>query len=215
MNVTRESNRADRRYFGVVEAIVVDNLDDDGEGRVKVQFPWFDANTTTAWCRVCQFYAGPDSNGAFFVPELRSEVLVAFVHGDMRKPIIVGSLYNGVDKPATRREKNRDEKQLQTRSGHRITMVDTDGEEKIVIVDKSGNHSIEISTADSSIRITSAQGKLSLDAREIEIKATESLNIEAPEITEKASTSLTTSAGTIETKAQGDMVLQGSTINLN
>lgn len=215
MTSLMHSNRTDQRHFGVVEAIVVDNLDEDGEGRVKVQFPWFDENTTTEWCRVCQFYAGPNSNGAFFVPELQSEVLVAFVHGDLRQPIIVGSLYNGEDKPATSRKEKQDEKQLQTRSGHKITFVDTEDEERIVIVDKSGNHTIEIHTADQGINIRSTGGKLSLAADEIEIKAEKSLTIEAPTITEKASRSLTTEAGKIESSASGQMVLKGSTIDLN
>jgi uncharacterized protein involved in type VI secretion and phage assembly len=52
------SRSTDRRYFGVVEAIVVEN-DGDDEGRVKVKFPWFDGGATiTEWCRVSQLYAG-------------------------------------------------------------------------------------------------------------------------------------------------------------
>lgn len=215
MSTVSESTRTDRRYFGVVEALVVDNLDEGGEGRVKVQFPWFDEKTTTTWCRVCQFYAGPNQNGAFFVPEIDSEVLVAFVHGDMRQPIIVGSLYNGIDKPATVREKDRDEKQLQTRSGHRITFVDTQDDEKIIVVDKSGKHSIQISTVDNSIQITSSEGKLTLSANEIEIKANKTLNIDSPEITENASKSITTNAGKVQMEASGTMDLKGSMINLN
>ena len=46
-------------------------------------------------------YAG-NGYGSFFVPEVGDEVLVAFVQGDMRYPIILGGLYNGEDKPPTR-----------------------------------------------------------------------------------------------------------------
>ena len=55
-----------------------------------------------------QFYAG-NGYGAFFVPEVGDEVLVAFTHGDMRMPIILGGLYNGVDKPVTYRRVTRSE----------------------------------------------------------------------------------------------------------
>lgn len=215
MNVMSQITQGDRRYFGVAEALVVDNLDPAGEGRVRVQFPWFDENTTSEWCRVGQFYAGPKSAGAFFVPEIDAEVLVAFVHGDMRQPIIISSLYNGIDKPATTREQNKDEKQIQTRSGHRITLVDTEGEEKIVVVDKSGSNSIEFNTVDKSITIKSTDGKLSLAAKEIEINAEENLKIVANSIEESVKDSISTKAATIETVASGEIALKGSTINLN
>ena len=58
------------------------------------------------WCRVVQPYAG-NGYGAVFVPEKGDEVLVAFVHGDMRFPIVIGGLYNGKDKPPTARTASR------------------------------------------------------------------------------------------------------------
>ena len=36
--------------------------------------------------------------GAYFLPEVDDEVLVAFERGDMRFPYVVGSLWNGKDK---------------------------------------------------------------------------------------------------------------------
>ncbi|TWT91742.1 phage baseplate assembly protein V [Stieleria varia] len=195
-----QNNGTKRCYYGVAEAIVADVNDPAKEGRVKVRLPWFDEHTTSEWCRVSQFYAGPGASGAFFTPELNSEVIVSFIHGDMRQPIVLGCLYNGVDKPATHRDENKDEKQILTKGGHRITLVDTAGEEQIVIVDKSGSHTIEISTKDNSITVKSDGGKLTLAAKDIEIKADSSLKIDAAKI---------------ETTASGDMTLKGSTINLN
>jgi uncharacterized protein involved in type VI secretion and phage assembly len=205
----------DRRYFGAVEALVIDNVDPDGEGRVRVVFPWFDESTASDWCRVSQFYAGPNAAGTFFVPEINSEVLVAFIHGDMQKPIIIGSLYNGVDKPATARKENVDEKQIRTRTGHRITLVDTEGEEKIVVTDKSGSHSIEMSTADNSVTITSKGGKLVLAADEIEIRADSGLKVQANTLEESISQGRSTTAGRVETTAKGEMTLKGTHIYLN
>ena len=58
-----------------------------------------------------RLYAGA-GYGAFWIPELQDEVLVAFIHGDMRQPIVVGGLYNGVDKPPSHRADDKDEKVL-------------------------------------------------------------------------------------------------------
>jgi outer membrane lipoprotein carrier protein len=74
---------------------------------------------------------------------------------------------------------------------------------------------IEISTKDNGITITAKDGKLTLAAREIEIKADDSLKIEATTIEETASDSMTTNAAKIEAMASGEMTLKGSTINLN
>ncbi|HEU5130898.1 MAG TPA: phage baseplate assembly protein V, partial [Pyrinomonadaceae bacterium] len=106
---TSRSRTTDKRYFGVYEALVTAVEDTAKEGRVQVKFPWFDDKLATEWCRVRQSYAGNDY-GSFFIPEVGDEVLVAFVQGDMRFPIILGGLYNGQDKPPTSRSQQQDQK---------------------------------------------------------------------------------------------------------
>src|SRR5262245_64193000 len=90
------SRSTDQRYYGVAAARVTYVNYTQELGRVKLKFPWFDQNMETEWCRVRQFYAG-NQYGAFFIPEVGDEVLVSFIHGDMRLPIILGGLYNGKD----------------------------------------------------------------------------------------------------------------------
>ena len=197
----------------MTEATVTDVNDPEELGRVKIRYLRDDM--VSEWCRVSQFYAGPDSAGCFFMPEVDSEVIVAFIHGEFRTPIVLGCLYNGVDKPATHRDQERDEKQILTRAGHRITLVDTEGEEKIVVVDKSTKLSIEISTKDNAITIKADGGSMSLEAKEISIKADEALNIEASQISHKASSSISSEAPKIDGKASGEMTLTGMPINLN
>jgi uncharacterized protein involved in type VI secretion and phage assembly len=158
--MTRTVPRArstDRRYFGVVEAIVVENEGDD-EGRIKVQFPWFDGGaTTTEWCRVSQLYAG-GGYGSVFVPEKGDEVLVAFIHGDMRFPIVLGGLYNGVDKPPTARTDGRDQKIIRTKAGHEVLLDD-------------GNKEIRITTAEGGNVTVTATGEIKLTAKKVTVEA--------------------------------------------
>jgi len=182
----------DERFYGLYEGIVTSVKDDSRTGRVKIKFPWYD-NKTEYECRVRQFYAGKDF-GAFFIPEPQTEVLVAFIQGDMRFPVILGGLYNGKDKPPTFRDDDKDEKMIRTKGGHQITLDDTKGSEKIVILDKSGNNSLVIDSNGDSITITAKSGKLTLKASGgIEIKSDAGIKVEA----------------------SSSLNLKGSTINLN
>jgi phage baseplate assembly protein V len=178
MTAQSRSRTTDKRYYGVYEAIVTDVNDPAKEARVKVRFPWFDDQMVSEWCRVRQAYAG-NGYGAVFIPEPDDEVLVAFIQGDMRLPIILGGLYNGQDKPPTSRADDKDEKVIRTRGGHQITLNDTSGKEKITIVDSKEKNRIEIDTANDVIKIVSTTGKLILQANEIEISAKAGMKVEA------------------------------------
>ena len=192
MSAVPRSRSTDQRYYGVAEALVTDVNDPQQEGRIKLKFPWFDPDMESEWCRVKQFYAGNDY-GAFFIPEVGDEVLVAFIHGDMRLPIVLGGLYNGKDKPPTYRDNDRDEKMIRTKGGHQIILDDTNNAQKITIVDANGNNSIVIDTVADSITIKASNGKLIFQGNEIEIKSDTGITVEA-----------TTT-----------MDLKGQTINLN
>src|SRR6266536_1231299 len=81
---------------GVAVAQVTDVRDPDDLGRVKLKFPWMSDTFVSDWARVLQPGAGPQRGGVV-LPEVNDEVLVAFEHGDLRRPYVVGGLYNGVD----------------------------------------------------------------------------------------------------------------------
>lgn len=164
-------------YYGVASGIVEEIVDPDKEGRIKVSFKWFDDGTVTKWCRCAQLYAG-SRFGAFFVPEKGTEVVVAFVHGDMREPIILGGLYNRKLKPATDRQKDdeKDEKLIRTRAGHQLLFVDTEKKEKIVLQSKGGhrleltdgdNGTIEIRTDKGQRIVLDDRGTITIDAKTI------------------------------------------------
>lgn len=152
------SRSTDKRFYGVVQGIVTDVEDKDAkEGRVKVQFPWFDDQMETEWCRVRQFYAG-NGYGAFFVPEVGDEVLVAFIHGDMRLPVILGGLYNGKDKPPSFRSKDQDHKMIRTKGGHELLFDDTSSKQRVRIKTQGG-HSADLSDVDKKITLQSSGGQ--------------------------------------------------------
>jgi phage baseplate assembly protein V len=154
------SRSTDQQYFGVYEGIVSDVNDPGKEGRIKIKMPWFDPLMETEWCRVRQFYAG-NGYGAFFIPNVGDEVLIAFIQGDMRQPIILGGLYNGVDKPPSEDPR---ERMICSRNGHKIRFIDSTPSSgdmgALIIEDAHGN------------RITLSNGKIALSSVSIlEVKA--------------------------------------------
>jgi type VI secretion system secreted protein VgrG len=74
----------------------------DDSGRIQVQFPadnQGDITTDkTVWVRVIQPWAGPGW-GVQFTPRVGMEVAVAFLEGDVNRPVVVGSLYNSSNTP--------------------------------------------------------------------------------------------------------------------
>jgi len=158
MNAVSRTRSTDKRFYGVVQGVVTDVNDSDGqEGRAKVQFPWFDDQMETEWCRVCEFYAG-NGYGAFFVPEVGDEVLVAFIHGDMRMPIVIGGLYNGKDKPPTHRSADLDQKMIRTKAGNELLFDDTSGKQRVRITTQGG-HQADLSDVDQKITLQSSGGQ--------------------------------------------------------
>lgn len=189
------------RIWGVVIGIVTNNKDADGLGRVKVKFPWRDAADESYWARIATMMAGND-RGSFFLPEVGDEVLVAFDHGDVNHPYILGALWNGVDKPPVtnadgknniRKIKSRsgheiifddnnaqmkEKIEIHTKAGHKILLDDSAGQEKIEVVDKTGSNFVKIDSVQSSITIESAM-QLKIKSQMIEIEAGTMMTIKA------------------------------------
>lgn len=76
--------------------IVTENKDPKGWGRVRVKFPTLSEQHNSYWARMVQIGAGAD-RGFDCLPEIGDEVLVAFEHGDIHRPYILGGVWNGRD----------------------------------------------------------------------------------------------------------------------
>ena len=169
---------------GVVVGVVTNITDPEKLGRVQVKYPWLPkykgSDLSSNWARLATLGAGPN-RGIFFTPEIDDEVLIAFENGDVNYPYIVGALWNGKDKPpegkvvATNKVNQRI---IQSRSGHVITLDDTQGEEKITILDKTGKNSIEIDSKTNAM-LFKTDGDFTIDAGgKILIKSKQDLSIE-------------------------------------
>lgn len=206
---TQEHEAEASRIKGVVVGIVTNNQDPEDQGRVKVRFPWLSDEDESHWARLVTLMAG-NERGIYFLPEIDDEVLVAFLHGDIRFPYIIGALWNGKDlPPANNSDGENNIRVIKSRSGHVIILNDEEGKEKIEIIDKSKKNSIIFDTANNTITITTdkditlsaPQGTIKLDAQKIEMNSSAETKIEA-------------GAG-MEVKASATMNIEGATVNIN
>jgi uncharacterized protein involved in type VI secretion and phage assembly len=128
------------KVYGAVIGVVTSVEDPDETGRVRVAYPWLQDDVESPWARIVSFMAGGD-RGAVFRPEVGDEVLVVFEHGDMRRPYVLGGLWNGSDAMPEDRGADADNniRLIKSRSGHTIVFDDSDGSEVITVNDKHGN----------------------------------------------------------------------------
>lgn len=83
---------------GVYTGSVVDNLDPQQLARVLVRVPAVAETRSGVWARLATLMAGPD-RGTLFIPEVGDEVLIAFEGGDVRKPCLLGAMWNAKAQP--------------------------------------------------------------------------------------------------------------------
>lgn len=216
MLVDKDEERAKiKRINGVAPAIVTQNNDPEGLGRLKVKLPWLTDDSETDWVRMVSFMVGKEF-GAVFMPEVNDEVLVAFEQGDVNHPIVIGALWNMEDAPP---ETNADGKnhtkilkmrsghvisfnddsdggkahlEIKSSSGHTILLDDESGNEKVTIKDKSEENLISLDAASNTISIESG-ATIKVKGKKIEIEADSALSL----------------------KSNGTVTIKGTTVKIN
>ena len=207
-----DSGRDERdssRIFGVVTGIVVDIRDPANLGRVKVIFPWLaekreetvhveddEERAHSYWARMATLMAGP-KRGTFVIPELKDEVLVAFEHGQLDRPVVIGMLWNKEDMPPESMDADgkNDIRAFHTRSGHKVVFDDSKDKPSILIVDNTKKNSIFIDSKENKMEIKvegdltiTVGGKLTITAKtgitiessaDVSVKAQSNMNLEA------------------------------------
>ncbi|AQH02651.1 hypothetical protein A9R05_27365 [Burkholderia sp. KK1] len=200
----------DKKVYGVAIGTVVNNVDSTGQARVQLMLPWLPGYQP--WARLATLMAGM-ARGTYFVPMVGDEVLVAFNHGDVREPFVVGALWNTLDRPPSLSPTDAVTRRLvRSPLGHELEFDDalqtvtlkSNLLSKVTLAaDKA-----EISTPTASVTV----GKLG----DVTITAKTKLTLDAPVIEIKAKASLTVqSQGVATLKASGACVVQGSVVKIN
>jgi uncharacterized protein involved in type VI secretion and phage assembly len=174
------------RWYGAFPALVTDINDPEGLGRVKIALPW-SPDTAGAryetWARLATFMAG-DNRGSWFIPDVDDEVLIVFEGGDPRRPYVIGSLWNGKDKPPESMDgagKNF-KKVLRSRNGVKLTMDDSDGREQFIL-ETPGGQKVRLKDGPGAVEIVDSNGNsIKMEASGITITASAKVTINASQV---------------------------------
>lgn len=146
------------RWYGVYPAIVTDLVDPDAKGRIQVKFPSFGraGDTVRAWATLLTPYADQDQ-GLEILPEVDSQVVVAFEAGDPARPYIVGACWNGRQALPQSPEAANNKRVWKTRSGSQLEFDDTQGAAKVTLSMQSG-HKLVLSDAGQDVTLEHSNG---------------------------------------------------------
>jgi len=176
--------KIERRFYGKYRGIVVDNVDPEQLGRLKVMVPSVLGNeVVTGWAMPCLPYGGDMNQGIFFIPEVEAGVWMEFEEGDLEFPIWVGTFWSkpggeselpkpndpdGADQGSVQDPPTR--KIIKTLKGHTIQFEDADGEEMVTIVEATNGQVITLNQAGIIIKDGANSNTITFDSNGIKIE---------------------------------------------
>jgi uncharacterized protein involved in type VI secretion and phage assembly len=172
-------------FHGTYLAEVISVQDPDSMARVQVRLLNFDGigeQDGPIWARVAVPFAGAD-RGAFFIPDVGDEVLISFVQGDSRLPIVIGSMWNGAaSPPETISGDSVDRWTFVGKAGTRIAIVEeSDGQAQISLTTPNDEGSVLVtqeSNGKIEIKITSGS-KITIDSQGISLETPNKVKVQA------------------------------------
>jgi phage protein D len=189
---------------GVVVGVVTQNQDPDGLGRVRVKYPALGDDTEGWWARIASPSAG-EGRGLMMMPVAGDEVLLAFEHGDVRRPIVLGSLFNGKSKP---RDLSQTDGSFALSSKQAVAVSAAGG-----VVVKSGKE-LQI-TSGSDMKVTSQAGLTEQVHADYQLSANGGVTVKAgSSVTLQAQSSVTIQAPSISIQASGQVKISGTQVML-
>ena len=220
------SFRREGVVIGVVTAL---GPGSDGEaGQVKVKFSAL-GQIESAWARVVTV-GGGSRRGVTFLPEINDEVLVGFESGDVRRPVVIGGLFNGRDIAEEYGVENNaiSKRRLTSRLGHFVELGDgtSPATQHVLMQLAGGTHSVRLGkdklvgsvpagtpvtlqSGSSKIEIAD-DGSITIKGRKISLIADTDVSVEGLNITHKAKVKAATSATQVETSATATAKLSAS-----
>lgn len=182
-------------------ATVINVKDPANHNRVQVRVYNLDGvadQDAPVWARVAVPFAG-SNRGAFFIPDVGDEVVVVYMAGDPRFPIVIGGLWNGSDSAPDALGGSGDSVDRWTitgKAGTKISIVEdstgptiefqTPGQLKGTMTD-SGGGSIEFTDSmQTSVKIDSSGVTINAPTAQVQITAASGVTVTAPQVSVSA-----------------------------
>ena len=186
-------------YFGVYPAVVTDIVDPDRRGRVQVRFPWLGQDgdrEVRAWATLCSAYADA-GQGLQVMPEVGSQVVVAFEAGNLRRPYVVGAAWHGAAALPQQPSRQNNVRVLRSRAGSKMEFDDTAGAPKVTVSTDSGHQVVLDAGGGQEVVVKHALGcTVRLTATGVEISGNVTVDVNAVLVTVDAP--LTTFTGIVK-----------------
>ncbi len=166
------------------------SLDDPGNrSRVQIRlynFDGVDGHDGPIWARVSVPFAG-NNRGAFLLPDVGDEVLVTFINGDPRFPVVVGGLWNGTDAAPESISGGRNRlKVIRSKNGVKVTLDDQDGQEKF-IAETPGGQKVTLADGPGTVTIEDSNGNsIKLESSGITVTASAKVTVNASQVSVSA-----------------------------
>jgi uncharacterized protein involved in type VI secretion and phage assembly len=201
-------------------ARVVAVNDPDALNRVQIRLlsgDGVDGQDAPLWARVATPMAGQD-RGAFFIPDVDDEVLVVFVDGDRRFPVVVGSLWNGHDQaPETLGGSGDsvDRWSITGKAGTRIAIVEESAGQETVMIETPGGVSVTITDqGGGKVEVECAQNTITIDSSGVSVQSSGSVQVNASSVTiSSGSVSVNTGMATFSGVVQCSTLIATSVVS--
>ena len=193
------------RIDSLLVGIVTNNNDPDELGRVKVKLPAL-SNEESFWVPVAVPSAG-NERGLSMLPVPDEQVIVGFENGDPSYPYVLGSIFNGRDKPGD--ELAVKDGSFALKSDHKALVA---AKEDITLRSDGGKWVIQINGGDVQETVKAGQGGQGAYTGQFDgqwsLKATQSIQLES-------NMQVTIKAPQIQIQAQGPLQLQGNPVQID
>lgn len=169
-------------YLGEVVSV----RDPQNLARVQVRLFSFDGPANQdgpVWARVAVPFAGAD-RGAFLLPDVGDEVLVAFLHGDSRLPVVIGGLWNGGAKPPEQLGGERTDRwTLVGKAGTRIAIVEQTAATATIRLETPAGVSATLTDAGGgTVEIKAAGNTITIDSSGVAIQAAAKVSVQGSQV---------------------------------
>jgi phage protein D len=204
---------ANREWTGsIVVGVVTNNNDPEQRARVRVKYPSLSDKEESAWAPVATASSG-NARGLLMLPQVDEEVVIGFEHGDSRRPIVLGSTFNGKDKPGADLLQNRDgsfavlsnekihqhsKKDFEIKSDQKM-IVEITQDEKTTVKGKSEH---------------TTTGNNTQKAQQFTLEAGSTMTVKGVSVNVEASAALTLKGATINIQGSGPVSIKGTPISI-